>query len=226
MAVPLSEIREGRRGLLSIDGRNLFSLRTHEYGDGKCPRAWINAILATEGIAEADGEVTLVTMPKVFGFGFNPVNFWLCRDRAGLLRAVLAEVTNTFGEKHYYLCSHSDKRPITSEAMIAANKNFHVSPFLETSGEYHFRFSVEEDRLAIVIDLHDSDGLLLRTSLTGPLTPATSQHLLYILLANPLMPVKAIALIHYQAVKLFLKRVRHINKPVPPSKMISTSHKL
>ncbi len=226
LVFPLSEFITRRRGLLSINGRNLFSVRTSDYGDGKCPRAWIENVLGAWGITEADGEISLVTMPRIFGYAFNPVNFWLCRDRSGALRAVLAEVNNTFGERHYYLCFHKDKTAIAPQDTLTARKVFHVSPFMETSGQYAFRFSLSEDRAAILIDLSDAQGPLLRTSLTGSLAPATSWRLLRALLANPLLPFKAITLIHYQAVKLFLKRVRHVRKPAPPANAISGSHEL
>ncbi len=226
LVVPLSEFNNRRRGLLSINGRNLFSLRTRDYGDGCSAQDWIDDVLRTWNIAEADGEITLVTMPRIFGFAFNPVNFWLCKDRDGGLRAVLAEVNNTFGERHCYLCFHKDRRAITPQDTLTAQKIFHVSPFLESKGDYAFRFSTDEDRLTILIDLSDESGPLLRTSLAGPLVPATSRRLLRALLANPLLPFKAIALIHYQAVKLFLKGVRHVHKPAPPANAISGSHEL
>ncbi len=226
LTIPLSEFQTRRRGLLSVNGSNLFSVRTSDYGDGNCLRMWIENVLKAWGVTEADGEISLVTMPRVLGFVFNPVNLWLCKDREGDLRAVLAEVNNTFGERHCYLCFHKDKSAITAQDTLTARKIFHVSPFLETGGQYAFRFSLSGDRLAILIDLTDEDGPLLRTSLTGSLAPATSGRLLRALLANPLLPIKAIALIHYQAVKLFLKRVRHVRKPAPPVNAISNSHEL
>jgi DUF1365 family protein len=223
--VPLSEFVKRRRGLLSIDGHNLFNLRTRDYGDGKCARSWIARVLS-EWRVPADGEIVLVTMPRIFGYAFNPVNFWLCRDPDGGLRAVLAEVNNTFGERHCYLCFHEDRRAILPHDVLTARKVFHVSPFLESKGEYTFRFSSGHDRFAATIDLADENGPLLRTSLAGALAPATSARLLRALLANPLLPFKTIALIHYQAAKLFLKRVRHVHKPAPPEDAISGSHEL
>ncbi|HTT97405.1 MAG TPA: DUF1365 domain-containing protein [Rhizomicrobium sp.] len=226
LAIPLDEFTKVRRGVLSIDGPNLFGVRTRDYGDGKSAKDWIAKVLEDWRISEADGPITLITMPRIFGCVFNPVNFWLCKDRAGNLRAVLAEVSNTFGERHCYLCFHQDHHAIAPADTLTAQKIFHVSPFLATKGDYTFRFSVADDRLAIMIDLSDENGPLLRTSLAGTLKPATSGRLLRTLFASPLMPVKTIALIHYQAVKLFLKRVRHTHKPTPPAKAISGSHEL
>jgi uncharacterized protein len=104
---------------------------------------------------------------------------------------------------------------------LTARKIFHVSPFLELGGEYLFSFAVTGNSISVAIDLTDSEGMLLRTSVAGRLTPLTSGGLLRALLANPLMSLKVIALIHYQAIRLFLKRVRHVRKPPPPVVSIS-----
>jgi hypothetical protein len=220
IALGVNELTPRRAGLFSIDRGNLFALRTRDYGDGE-PAAWIARILREWDVDQADGDVTLVTMPRVFGYAFNPVNFWFCRDINGCLRAVVAEVNNTFGERHAYLCVHEDRREIAARDILTARKIFHVSPFLELGGEYLFSFAVTGNSISVAIDLTDSEGVLLRTSVAGPLTPLTSGGLLRALLANPLMPLKVIALIHYQAIKLFLKRVRHVRKPPPPVVSVS-----
>lgn len=223
LALPVSDIRPGSpSSLFSIDRANLFSLRTRDYGDGKgAPAAWIERILAEWNIPEADGETILVTMPRVFGYAFNPVNFWLCFDRDGGLRAVLSEVNNTFGERHCYLSFHDDHRAIAPEDHLRTRKIFHVSPFMDTKGEYDFRFACSRERIAITIDLLDRDGVLLSTSIGGKLHPASTSRLLRALLVNPLLPFKVIALIHYQALKLYLKKIGYFRKPLPPAVPIS-----
>lgn len=221
LAVPLKDFVPGRTGLFSIDRRNLFGLRGSDYGEGDDPARWIAGVLNEWNVPQADGEVVLVTMPRVFGYAFNPVNFWLCYDSSAGLRAVLAEVNNTFGERHCYLCAHSDRRPIAPHDVVITRKAFHVSPFMQIDGDYSFRFALEDNRIAIQIDLADEQGLLLRTSIAGPVRPMTSGALLLKLISNPTMPMKVIALIHYQALKLFLKRVRHVPKPAPPAAPIS-----
>lgn len=221
LTVPLKDCVPGRTGLFSIDRRNLFGLRRSDYGEGGDPACWIAGVLKEWKVPQADGEVVLLTMPRVFGYAFNPVNFWLCHDSGGALRAVLAEVNNTFGERHCYLCVHSDRRPIASHDVVTARKAFHVSPFMQMDGDYSFRFTLEDNRIAIQIDLADEQGLLLRTSIAGPVRPMTSAVLLWKLISNPAMPIKVIALIHYQAVKLFLKRIKHFSKPAPPVTRVS-----
>jgi DUF1365 family protein len=211
-----------RLGLFSVDGANLFGIRSADYGDGSTPPAkWIRKVLADWNVTGADGKTWLMTMPRILGYAFNPVSFWFCFDAAENLRAVLAEVNNTFGERHCYLCFRDDHGAIGPNDAVQSQKVFHVSPFIGVDGEYSFRFSALPDRVAVTIDLADKDGMLLRTSVGGRTAPLTSIRLLGALLRNPLFPLKVIALIHYQAVKLFLKGVRHFGKPVPPALPIS-----
>jgi DUF1365 family protein len=223
MALPVSQLRSGRpSGLFSIDRPNVFGLRMSDYGDNRVPpESWIRNVLAEWTLTEADGEIVLVTMPRVCGFVFNPVSFWLCFDNSNRLRAVLAEVNNTFGERHCYLCFHDDHRPIAPQDSLRTRKVFHVSPFIDVKGEYRFRFSAAPDRIAIAIDLFDDDGLLLSTTIGGALRPFTTWRLLRALLINPLLPFKVVGLIHYQALKLWIKRTRLFDKPAPPASAIS-----
>jgi len=223
LALPTSELQKSRpSALFSVDRPNLFGLRTTDYGD-RCtpPDAWIRSVLDGWNLPEADGEIALVTMPRVFGFVFNPVSFWFCFDRAGGLRAVLAEVNNTFGDRHCYLCFHDDRRPIAPQDSLRTRKVFHVSPFIDVKGEYRFRFSYAPDRIAIAIDLFDDEGLLLSTTIGGASRPLTTWRLLRALLINPALPFKVVGLIHYQALKLWIKKIRLSRKPAPPAAAIS-----
>jgi DUF1365 family protein len=215
LMLPLTELSRARRiGLFSIDKANVFGIRTSDYGDGtRPPEQWIRQVLDDWRVPEADGEVWLMTMPRIFGYAFNPVSFWFCFDKAQQLRAMLAEVNNTFGERHCYLCFRDDHGVIDPQDALLSRKIFHVSPFIRVEGDYRFRISASAENVSVAIDLSDQDGPLLRTSVAGPLQPMTSTGLLRVLLRNPLTPLKVIALIHYQAVKLFLKGVRHFGKP-------------
>lgn len=213
-----------RSGVLSIDRGNVFSVRTKDYGvaGGLTGTAFVRDVLMRYRINEADGDVVLVTMPRMLGFAFNPVSFWLCPDKASRLRAVIAEVNNTFGERHFYVCKHSDHRPIEPQDSIEAEKVFHVSPFMPVDGHYRFTFSWSEGSFGARIDLHDAQGLILTTSMAGKREPATSWRLVRGLLANPLLMFKVLGLIHYQAVLLWAKGVRHFRKPPPPAEQISS----
>jgi len=220
--VPLRGLSARKGGPVALNRFGLFSIQESDYGEpGETPAVHVQKILDDHGLSEADGEITLITLPRVLGYSFNPVSFWLCRDRDGGLRAVVAEVNNTFGERHSYLCRHKDHRAITAGDRIRADKSFHVSPFLAVEGQYVFRFALDQDCPAIGIDLEDREGLLLRTSVSGRLVPLTRRILWAILLRNPLYPIKVIGLIHYQAMKLFLKGQRHYHKPPPPETRVT-----
>ena len=210
----------GRFGVLSIDYGNLFSVRTKDYGGALTGVAFVRDVLRRYEVDQADGEVVLVTIPRMFGFAFNPVSFWLCLDRAARLRAVVAEVNNTFGERHFYVCKHTDHRAIEPQDSLVAEKVFHVSPFMPVEGHYRFAFSWSEASFGARIDLHDADGLILSTSMAGQRKPVTSWRLVRALAANPLLMFKVLGLIHYQAAVLWVKGVRHFRKPPPPAEQI------
>jgi len=223
LSIPARELRGAtRRGLLSINGTNLFSVRAADYGEsgGDAP-AWIAGILARFKMSAADGEIVLVTIPRVLGLAFNPVSFWLCFDRGGGLRAVVAEVNNTFGERHFYLCHHDDERPITAQDQVTRAKAFYVSPFIEVAGEYRFAFSWGRETMGVGIDLADAQGVILTTSVAGRREPLSSVRLARSFVANPLLMFKVLGLIHYQAARLFLKGVAVVRKTASPPELVS-----
>lgn len=212
----------GRSGVLSVDRSNLFSVRTKDYGaDGLTGVAFVRDVLQRWQVHGADGEIVLVTIPRMLGFAFNPVSFWLCLDKAQALRAVVAEVNNTFGERHFYVCRHADNRPIEPQDTVVAEKVFHVSPFMPVEGHYRFAFSWTGDGFGARIDLHDGEGLILTTSMAGKRVPVSSWRLVAALAGNPLLMFKVLGLIHYQAVRLWAKGIRHFRKPEPPSEQVT-----
>jgi DUF1365 family protein len=223
VAISTEDFRRGRKcALFSVDQPNLFSLRTRDYADGKTdPAQWLRNALRDFEITAADGRIVLLTLPRILGYAFNPVSFWFCFDREERLRAVLAEVNNTFGERHFYLCCHPDRRAIGRDDRLDVRKVFHVSPFLDIAGEYRFAFDCCADRIAVGIDLIDEKGLLLATSMRGAPMPLSSLRLLAVLAGLPLQVFKVIGLIHWQALKLALKGVRYRRKPAPTAAIIT-----
>lgn len=182
--------------------------------DGSDPTPWVRGILAEYGLDHKTQHIVLVTMPRVLGYVFNPVSFYFCMDEQRALRAVLCEVHNTFGEQHNYLCANPDHAPITADQWLEAEKVFHVSPFLHRHGDYKFRFDFTADALGIWIDYYAADQQKqLVTSLTGTFAPLTSHTLQRAFWRHPLVAVKAITLIHWQALKLLVRGIRFISKP-------------
>jgi len=209
---------------LRIDRPGLASFRRVDHGarDGSDLRAWLDAILAEHGLAEAcDGKPVLMTLPRLLGYVFNPVSFWFCRDRAGAMRAVLCEVNNTFGESHCYLVHHADGRPLRPDEWLDGRKVFHVSPFLPVEGTYRFRFRLDDVHIHVDVNYHDAQGLMLATSVGGRREPLTDRTVLRRLIANPAMTLAIVARIHWQALQLFCKRAKFHRKPAPPAQLVS-----
>lgn len=214
LALPLDQLEQGN-GPVPVDRAGLWAVRRPDYGrgDGRSPRAFISGLLDDAGLAAAD-DVTLITLPRSSGYGFNPVSFWLCRDAAGALRAVLAEVSNTFGERHHYLCHHPDGRPIDRSDRLTGEKLFHVSPFLPRSGRYVFRFDTGPGRFGAWVDWIAADGAVrLGTSMAGRARALTGAAVRAAALRHPLQSQKVMGLIHLQAARLYGRGVRYLRKP-------------
>jgi DUF1365 family protein len=179
-------------------------------------------ILYGHGLGEiCDGDIVLMTMPRMLGYVFNPVSFWFCRDRAGAPRAVLCEVNNTFGETHCYLVHHDDNRPIEPDAWLEGRKAFHVSPFLPIEGGYRFRFRLDDEYAHVDVNYHDADGLMLATSVGGRREALDDRTVLRRFLGNPTMTLAVIVRIHWQALHLWRKRARFYRKPAPPPEFVT-----
>ena len=214
--------------LCSRNRFNLMSFHDRDHGDGHTPLLqWITQLLRDEGINDADGEIWLQTFPRVVGYVFNPVSFWFCHRADGSLRAVVCEVNNTFGERHCYLLDSGGT--MAWGQVLDARKVFHVSPFCAVEGSYRFRFmratqtlvDTSIERIVARIDYHDDHGPLLLTSVSGVLHPLSDATAARALLRHPVMTLGVIARIHWQALKLFVKRVPFFSKPVPPTRIVS-----
>lgn len=234
LALPLSLLTNAVNTThpLAIDRPAFIAFHTRDHGpkDGSSLEQWARAHLASANLTKADGEIILITMPRIAGYIFNPVSFYLCLDHAGRLRAVIAEVNNTFGEHHSYICAHQDERPIKPEDTLRTQKLFHVSPFLKREGSYQFTFNYSESRFLARINLLMPEGegqpakLKLTTSMSGEITPLTAVTLHRAAWRHPFNTLKTITLIHWQALKLFLKGVSYVRKPIQLTPRISRTN--
>ena len=216
---------EARLETPALFGRNrsgLASLWDSDHGGppgaGRGP-AWVREVLAAHDLPRPD-RIELLAQPRVLGHVFNPVAFWICRDARDNVRAIIAEVSNTYGDRHSYLCHLKDFAPITANDKIEAQKIFHVSPFQEIAGQYQFTFDVSQDRIAIRI-AHFNEGEGLIATLTGARAPMSNARLLAAMMRRPFGPLRTIALIYWQAFRLKLKGAPYRQRPIPPEQEVS-----
>lgn len=220
--LPLSALEASANRLFSLNRFNLLSFHYADHGarDGSHPLPWIRALLAQSGLY-ADGEIWLQCFPRMLGFVFNPVSFWFCHAADGTLVAVLAEVSNTFGQRHRYLLAHADGSALAEGETLQAAKTFHVSPFLAVQGHYRFRFysrSVNNApfwRLAR-IEHADAAGDLLHTALSGQAAALDAPGVLRAALRYPFMTLLIVLRIHWQALKLWCKGAPFFRQPPSP----------
>ena len=225
LLLPMRQItRPEALGGLAVNRAGFISFHDEDHGDGRGPEqggalAWVEELLAREGIHDATGEIWLHTYPRVLGYTFKPVSFWYCHSADGALRAVVTEVNNTFSERHCYLLD----RPRFGVDQVA-EKTFHVSPFCEVRGQYRFRFMTTDQspaRTVVRIDYQDEQGPLLRTSVQGQLAPMTRRLLRQAFWRHPAMTLMVMVRIHWQALKLWLKRTGFHRKPLPPAQRVT-----
>ncbi|WP_457418624.1 DUF1365 domain-containing protein [Roseateles sp. P5_E7] len=217
--LPMRALRREPSAPLNRNGRGWLSFHDADHGDGGANAlSWLEALLAAEGIADADGEVWLQTYPRVLGHVFKPVSFWFCERADASLAAVVVEVNNTFGERHCYLLRGPE---LAWGREQQAAKVFHVSPFCAVEGRYRFRFMRAEGRVVARVDHDDEQGPLLHTSLSGHLQPLTTRSARAAFFAMPALTLMVAARIHWQALKLAFKRVPFFSKPQPPERFVT-----
>jgi DUF1365 family protein len=227
LMLPLRTLQRTGSGALARNRSAWISFFDVDHGDGRTDEqggllGWLEELLHSHGVRDADGEVWLHCYPRVLGYAFKPVSFWYCHASNGELRAIVVEVNNTFGERHCYLL---DAPRYGQEAR--ATKAFHVSPFCRIEGEYRFRFMRTERagiaQTVVRIDHDDALGPLLQTSVSGVLEPVTASSIRKAVWRYPAMTLTVIARIHWQALQLWRKRVPVFGKPKPPKNFVTHS---
>ncbi len=210
--------------LFSHNRFNLFSFHDRDHGprDGSALRPWIEKQLAAAGLGHAAVDVRLLCMPRVLGYGFDPLSIWYCHDSAGDLRAILYQVKNTFGDQHGYLLpvgANSENRSAPSDHEF--DKIFHVSPMIAMDARYRIRTASPDETLAVLIRESDDAGEFLVATLTGARREMTDAALIRQFLRVPFMSLKVIVAIHWQAIRLMLRGVKYTNRPEPPAEDVS-----
>jgi DUF1365 family protein len=232
LMLPLRSLRAQASPDLKRNRFGLISFHDRDHGDGRADcLAWLDELLAREGITDATGETWLHSYPRVLGYVFKPVSFWYCHRADDSLAAIVVEVNNTFGERHCYLLHGPD---LAFGKELRATKEFHVSPFCDVAGSYRFRFlrtalhpvaeglRMDSQRTVARIDHDDETGQpLLQTSVSGRLVPLSRRSTLGAFFGMPLMTVFVVARIHWQALRLWVKQVPFFRKPEPPTTFIT-----
>jgi DUF1365 family protein len=221
----LDELPELGRRLrwFSYDRLNLFSFFDRDHGDGRAGplRGYVEEALAGAGIDIAGGPIRLLCMPRLFGHVFNPISIYWCHRPDGGLAAMLYEVNNTFGQRHSYLIP-VDRLPDHDVVRQSCAKAFHVSPFMDMAMTYDFAITAPGETVSTSVNGRTRDGApMITANFSGVRHALTDARLLRALVGYPLMTLKVVAAIHWEAAKLLSKGLRL--KPAPPRPLESIS---
>jgi DUF1365 family protein len=202
--------------LLSPGRFGLMSWRAADFGDrsGRALREQVEGHLMAAGVDIAGGPIRLLTMPRILGYGFNPISFYFCHRPDGDLAALLYEVTNTFNERHSYLVAV----PADTSGPVrqTAEKAFFVSPFMDMGLTYDFTVRPPGEAVSVVVAVRRGETPILTASFAGRRRPLTDAALLRAFLSHPLLTWKVMAGIHWEALKGMFKGARYRHRGAPP----------
>jgi hypothetical protein len=176
-----------------------FDARDHLGDPHRSLRENVDTFLAENGIDLAGGAIRMLANARVLGYVFNPLTVFWCHDAAGVLRCVIAEVHNTYGQRHRYLLQPD------ARARARTSKQFYVSPFYEVSGNYTMSLPEPGEQLTLSITLHPTQGATFVASMKGHRRPASGWPLARMLLCRPWATVAVSARIRWQGIKLYLR---------------------
>jgi DUF1365 family protein len=203
--------------LFGVNRRGLYSFHERDHGprDGTKLSAHVRDVAAGEGVDLAGGRILLLCYPRLLGFVFNPLSIYYCYARCGRLALMIYEVRNTFGETHSYVCPVRPGETSPAGLRQVRDKRFYVSPFVGMDMRYHFRMTAPGNDLKVRILETDRGGPLLAATFHGRQWALTAPHLLVAFLALPLVTLKVVGGIHYEAARLWLKGLRLQPRPRP-----------
>ena len=216
----LPTLHKSLRGF-SWNRLNLFSFYDRDHGetDGSDLREYAEKICVDNGVA-APKKVRLLCYPRILGYAFNPLSIYFCSDANGKAIATIYEVRNTFKQRHTYLIAEQ-QGSLQSVLRHRAKKVFYVSPFIPVEGEYHFRLRPPEAHILVGIRHTQKEHTVLNAVFTGQRKPLNNKTLLMQFLQMPFMTIKIIAMIHWEALRVWIKGASYVSRPSPPSKTIT-----
>ena len=221
----LDELDEvaGRLKFLSRNRFNLFSFRDRDFGDGsETPlRNQVEAHLRGAGLEPDGGAIRLLAMPRVLGHIFNPIAIWFCHRRDDSLLAIVYEVTNTLKQRHLYLIPVVGGADGEGVIRQSCAKTLYVSPFMDMDMSYDFAIRPPGGTVQIVVNGRDGEGPLISASFAGERRALTDRALLRLFFTIPLVTLKTVIGIHWEALKLWLKGNRIRKAPAPPEAKVT-----
>ncbi len=202
--------------LFGFDRAALVSFHQCDHGAGTASglRDWVDQQLEVAGL-QTGGHVRVLCMPRVLGHCFNPLSVYFCYHPQGWLSAMLYQVNNTFGQRHSYLIP-VEGQEASGLVRQACQKAFYVSPFMDMDLRYEFTIQPPSNRIAVTVNVLDTEGLLLGASFAGERRVLSDRGLLSALLHAPLLGLKVVAGIHWEAWKIWRKGVRLRPRPAAP----------
>ena len=214
LLIDLNELEEINKYIkfFSYNKFNIISFYDKDHGDrdGSSIKLWVKKNLRNIGIMTEDVRIKLLCYPRIFGYVFNPLSTYFIYNKHSELISIFYEVKNTFGEQHTYIFKAKDEKTVQNKC----KKKFYVSPFIEMDCEYHFKTLNPREQLSVVINQNDKDGKLLFASQDGISKDFNNKNLILSYLTHPLMTFKIIGAIHYEAFKLWAKRIKLIAKKI------------
>ncbi len=214
LLIDLNELEEINKyiNFFSYNKFNIISFYDKDHGDrdGSSIKLWVKKNLRNIGIMTEDISIKLLCYPRIFGYVFNPLSTYFIYNKHSELISIFYEVKNTFGEQHTYIFKAQDEKTVQNKC----KKKFYVSPFIEMDCEYHFKTLNPREQLSVVINQNDKDGKLLFASQDGISKDFNNRNLILSYLTHPLMTFKIIGAIHYEAFKLWAKRIKLIAKKI------------
>ncbi|NBB48122.1 DUF1365 family protein [Rhizobium sp. CRIBSB] len=209
LLVDLDEISDlnAHLRLFGYNKAAFFSVHDADHGNGRTGelRQWVEERLAAAGLSGGGWTIRMLCYPRILGYVFNPLTVYFCYRPGGELAAVFYEVCNTFNERHTYVIPVSDEESGILRHRCA--KEMYVSPFMPMNCEYSFRISPPAEDIAIHIGESDPEGPMLFASFAGERRPLSDRSLLRMLLTYPLMTMKVMGGIHWEALRLWWKGV-------------------
>ena len=214
LLIDLNELEEINKYIkfFSYNKFNIISFFDKDHGDrdGSSIKSWVKKNLKSIGIMTEDISIRLLCYPRIFGYVFNPLSTYFIYNKHSELISIFYEVKNTFGEQHTYIFKARDEKTVQNKC----KKKFYVSPFIEMDCEYHFKTLNPREQLSVVINQNDKDGKLLFASQDGISKDFNNKNLILSYITHPLMTFKIIGAIHYEAFKLWTKRIKLITKKI------------